>query len=518
MKKILLAGLALSLSMLAQAQSLQLDPVFGTNGATIGAIPGNHHQFNAIQKTANESFICLGVEDADNGQSKAFLAKYTNSGVLDNSFGTNGIMTFNDGPTTDNLFFALTLQSDGKILVSGKNYDNTTFEETYLVRRYHPDGSLDNTFGNNGSATVFNTSTSFGFIGNISVQTDGKILASKETDSGEPGITRLNADGSLDQTFGANGLAHPGTGIPGLSYNYVKALDNGKILVAAYINDITGSGNTDEILVYGLNNNGMTDLAFGVNGKFNYTLPGQIVGIQSLNLQSDGKIIVGGYNYDPSSSSVNIKLMLIRLLTNGSPDNTFGTQGVAQITPEAGDIEATSVHVLGDDKLIFNYGNYDSLHSGLIKFTANGSPDVSFNDNTALKIVRDFNPGSLFTAIEVQSDQKIVFAGAAVTGMSGADPEYKSLIGRLKLEGVGINTTFKDMARIYPNPAKDKLYIELNKQEAIASVFDLSGKKLLEQKINKNGILDLGRFSSGAYLLTLNAGTTSAAQQFSVTK
>jgi len=518
MKKILLAGLALSLGILAQAQTLELDPVFGTNGATIGAIPGNYNQFNAIKKTANESFICLGIEDIGNDHSKAFLAKYTNTGILDNSFGTNGIVTFNDGTTIDNLFFAMTLQSDGKILVGGTNQDYTTLENTYLIRRFNTDGTVDNTFGNNGAAVVFNTLNDFGNITNISVQTDGKILVSNETESGGPGITRLNANGSLDNTFGTNGLAHPGIGISGLFYNYVKALDNGKILVAAYINDANQSGATNEILVYGLNSNGMTDLAFGVNGKFNYTLPGQVLGIQNLNLQSDGKIIVGGYNYDPNSSSADIKLMLIRLLTNGSPDNTFGTQGVAKMTPESGDIEATSVHVLSDDKLLINYGNYDSLYSGLVKFTANGTPDVTFNDNTAIKIVRDFEMGSLLSAIEVQSDQKIVFAGAAVTGISGTDPEYKSLIGRLTYSGLGVKTTFKDIATIYPNPAKDKLYINLNKQEATATVFDLSGKKVLEQKIYRTGTLNLTQLSSGAYLLNLNTNTGKAAQQFSIVK
>lgn len=518
MRKILSAGFALSLSIFAQAQPLELDPTFGSNGTSIGAIPGIYTQFNAIKKTANESFICLGIEDVGNDRSRSFLAKYTGSGTLDNSFGINGIVKFNDADTINNYYFALALQSDGKILVGGTNQDQITAGNTYWLRRYNANGTVDNTFGNNGLANIFNTSNSFGYIANISVQADGKILASNETESGEPGITRLNADGSLDNTFGTNGHAHPGAGISGLFYNYVKALDNGKILVAAYINDAAQSGATNKILVYGLNSNGMTDLAFGVNGKYNYTLPGQVLGIQNLNLQSDGKIIIGGYNYDPNSSSADMRLMLIRLLTNGSPDNTFGNQGVTIMTPESGDIEATSVHVLSDDKLIINYGNYDSLYSGLVRFTANGNPDISFNDNSAIKIVRDIDQGNLFSAIEVQADQKIVFAGAAATDISGPDPEYKSLIGRLRLPGTGLKTPFKDMATIYPNPAKDRLHIDLKKREATATVFDLSGKKVLEQKIYRTGILNLAQLNSGTYLLNLDSGAAGAAQQFSVIK
>lgn len=518
MKKFLLAAFAFSLSTLAQAQTLEPDPTFGTNGTTVGAIPGNFTQFYAIKKTANESFICLGSEEDNNGSTKAFLAKYTSSGTLDNSFGTNGIVKFNDADTIDNYYFALNLQSDGKILVGGSNQDQTTTENTFWVKRYNANGTIDNTFGNNGSAEVFNNLSDYGYIPNVSIQADGKILISFGADSGIPGVTRLNADGSLDNTFGTNGLANPGNGINGLFYSYVKALDNGKLLVAAYINDILGSGYTSEIIVYGLNSNGTADLAFGVNGKFNYTLPGQDLAIQNLNLQSDGKIIIGGYNYDPNSSSADTKVMLIRLLTNGSPDNTFGTQGVATMVPESGDIETGNVYVLNDDQLIVNYGNYDSLYSGLVKFTANGTPDVSFNDNNAVKIVRDIELGNLVGGIEVQSDQKIVFAGTAATGISGSDFEYKSMIGRLRRSGMAINTPFKDMATIYPNPAKDKLYIDLKKHEATATVFDLSGKKVLEQKIYRTGTLNLGQLNSGTYLLDLHSGAVKAAQQFTVIK
>ena len=519
MKRFLLAGLALSLSVLAQAQTLELDPTFGTNGYKIGAIPGDYTQFSAIRKTANESLICLGSEEDGNISIKSFLAKYNNAGTLDNTFGTNGIVKFNDSASVDNYYSALTLQSDGKILVGGSNYNRIALANTHWVKRYNANGTPDNTFGNNGSAQIFSTSTYLGNVANVSIQTDGKILVSYETESGDPGVTRLNANGSLDNTFGTNGLANPGTGIPGIFYNYVKALSNGKILVAAYINDINGSGNTTEILVYQLNSNGMVDLAFGVNGKFSYTRPAHELGIQNLNLQSDGKIIVGGYAYNPNGSSADVKLMLIRLNTNGSPDNTFGTQGVTTMTPESGDIEATSVYVLSDDKLIINYGNYDSLYSGLVKFTANGSPDVSFNDNSATKIIRDFDQGSFISGIEIQGDQKIVFAGAAVTDATDIDDlKYSTVIGRLKSTGTGITTSFKDMASIYPNPAKDKLYINLTKQEATATVFDLLGKKVMEQKIYRNGTLALEQLNSGVYLLHLNSGTTNATQQFSIVR
>lgn len=114
MKKILFAGLALSLSIFAQAQTLELDPTFGTGGFTLAALPGDFTQFSAIKKTANEAFICLGSEEDGDGASKSFLAKYNNAGTLDNTFGTNGIVKFNDGASIDNSYFALSLQSDGK--------------------------------------------------------------------------------------------------------------------------------------------------------------------------------------------------------------------------------------------------------------------------------------------------------------------------------------------------------------------------------------------------------------------
>ena len=510
MKKILLAGLALSLSILAQAQTLELDPGFGGNGYSLGTIGGNHNQFYAIQKTSGESFICLGTEQKATDFYRAFLAKYTNTGILDNSFGTNGIVQFNDPASVHNSYYAMTLQSDGKILVGGSTRDMVTHERTSGIRRYNTDGTVDNTFGNNGFAAAYIPFMTPN-ISNISVQSDGKILLSHETIAGEAGITRMNANGSQDNTFGSYGVSHPGSGINGIFYSYVKALNDGKVLVAAYIRDNNGSGNINEILVYRLNSDGTTDLTFGVNGKFSYTLAGKALAIQNLNLQSDGKIIVGGYNRDPNSTTPDIKLMLIRLLTNGSPDNTFGTQGVANMAPEPGYIAATNVHVLNDDKLIVSYDNNDSFYSGLVKFTANGIPDVSFNNNSAIKIIRDIEQGNMVRGFEVQADQKIVFAGLAAT-----NNQNKSLIGRLKSTGTGITISFKDMASIYPNPANDKLHINLTKKEATATVFDLLGKKVMEQKIYRNGTLALEQLNSGVYLLHLNSGTSSAAQQFNI--
>lgn len=502
MKKFLTTGLVLTFSILAQAQTLVVDWISSNSG-------NYNNKFQAIEKTADESFICLGSEEQYNGTKTAFLAKFTD---LDNdqSFGINGFVRLNDLNIVNSFYSALMLQSDGKILVGGKHDDGAT--HTYSVRRYNDDGTPDNTFGNNGATPIFNTLGNNGYISNISIQTDGKILVSNKADAGDPGITRLDANGSLDNTFGTNGLANPGSGISGIFYNYVKALNNGKILVAAYINDI--SGNTIEIMVYRLNSNGTTDPTFGVNGKFNYTLPGQVLEIQNLNLQSDGKIIVGGYSYDPTSSSGDRKLMLIRLLSNGSRDNTFGTQGVATMTPESGNIKATGVYLLNDDKLIFNYYNSDSLYSGLVKFSATGMPDLTFNNNTAIKIVRDLQMDHFISDFEVTSDQKIIFAGMSYATIIGQ--QYTSLIGRLRYVGTGISDAFQDLASIYPNPANDKLYINLKSGTATATVFDLSGKKVKEQKIYKNGTLNLTQLNSGAYLLHLNSGTNSAAQQFSI--
>jgi uncharacterized delta-60 repeat protein len=96
------------------------------------------------------------------------------------------------------------VQADGKIVVEGMyNYHDGTATKTGIkLVRYDSDGSLDTSFGNQGLATASISpiyGTNYGLTGTL-VQTDGKILLAQPY-----GVARYNSDGSADTSFSGDG-------------------------------------------------------------------------------------------------------------------------------------------------------------------------------------------------------------------------------------------------------------------------------------------------------------------------
>ncbi len=128
-------------------------------------------------------------------------------GALDLTFGTGGIVTtdlgFYDG------FSALVWQPDGKLVAAGSSTVSATSPSRFALARYQPDGSLDATFGTGGVVT-----TDLGgnhTIDALVLQPDGKLVAAGrylgQIDSSI--LARYNPDGSLDPTFGTEGTVTP---------------------------------------------------------------------------------------------------------------------------------------------------------------------------------------------------------------------------------------------------------------------------------------------------------------------
>ena len=141
--------------------------------------------------------------------SKAWLRKITNTGQDDTSFGVNGRIQIPFSATASPGANKAWIQVDGKILVAGTESVSTVpFYQQYITR-INPNGTLDSTFGTSGFVFLSNTS-SFHFT----VDTNNKIVASGEKIIITPGVGvtypnvlwRFNSDGSIDNTFGTNGL------------------------------------------------------------------------------------------------------------------------------------------------------------------------------------------------------------------------------------------------------------------------------------------------------------------------
>ncbi|MBK7692404.1 MAG: hypothetical protein IPJ31_15295 [Bacteroidetes bacterium] len=211
------------------------------------------------------------------------LVRYNTNGTLDNSFGNGGIViTDIDSSETA---YSMAIQPNGKIILAGKivNHD-------FALVRYNNDGTLDNSFGNNGKL-ITDISGSANLQPAIVIQSDGKIVLASRVymfNGNDIVLIRYNTNGTLDNTFANGGIQT--TDIAGNDDGgYSIALQtDGKIVVCGY----SVSGANTHVAVIRYNNDGTLDNAFEPGG-IQTTACGIVAIGYSVTIQSDGKVVVG---------------------------------------------------------------------------------------------------------------------------------------------------------------------------------------------------------------------------------
>ena len=380
-----------------------------------------------------------------------FLVRLNSNGSKDTSFdigtGFNGVV---------GEVFSIEVQSDGKILVGG-NFTTFTGTTQNRLLRLNSDGSKDTSFD---IGTGFNST-----VYKVAIQSDGKILVggafSTYQDSTQNRLIRLNSDGSKDTSFDI------GTGFSGTSSVWSLAIQSdGKIMAGGSFTTFTGATQNKIIR---LNSNGSKDTSFDSsfslttttfaffdikiqsNGKIlcggGYTGRGSIYNsnnlvrfnsdgstdtlnietgfnenVESIAINSEGKIFVGGYFTLFSGSSQN---RIIKTL-NYSLDPTFniGTGFNSAVN---------SIKLQSDGKILVggDFGTFTgATQNHLIRLNSNGSKDTSFDIGTG------FN-GSVET-IAIQSDGKILVGG----GFSTYQGSTQTVLARLNSDG-SIDTSFQ---------------------------------------------------------------------------
>ncbi len=253
---------------------------------------------------------------------------------LDNSFGTNGSVrnAISGGNSTTDKANSVAIQSDGKIVAAGYSYD-ASWHGAFAIARYNTDGTPDNSFGTNGS--VRNAISGGGGFDDqaysVAIQSDGKIVAAGysrvATGSGYYAfaVARYDSNGTLDNTFGTNGSVRNSISGGNGQYdvaNSVAIQSDGKIVAAGISSDASGNY---AFAIARYNSDGTLDSTFGTNGSVRTTISGGFSDqANSVAIQSDGKIVAAGYS---RNSSGYVAFALARCNTNGTLDNTFGTNG-----------------------------------------------------------------------------------------------------------------------------------------------------------------------------------------------
>lgn len=267
---------------------------------------------------------------------------------------------------------------------------------------------LDLTFGYGGKVFTplpYNQASAFA----IALQPDGKIVVGGRSKGREgeydSALVRYNFDGSLDASFGSGGKV---ISILSASDDEIYAIaiqPDGKIVTA-------GEG-FFAFIVARFNADGSRDRSFGGAGQVRPTRG--ISSARAVAVQADGKIVVAGWGWGPIIG--NDDFILVRLNPDGSPDSSFGTNGVVSTDFNKVD-QVYSMAIQSDGRIVL--GGTTQIQSGvksffaLARYNVDGTPDNSFGVNG--KVTTEFFSFSGISSLALGQGNKIVAAGYTTIG------------------------------------------------------------------------------------------------------
>jgi uncharacterized delta-60 repeat protein len=443
-----------------------LDTTFGANGKTVPRVfemPNQSHVENNILSLVlldSGKFLVLGTYGINNSPSGTVIARFNTDGTIDTTFGTDGKVFRESGSVKE----GLKMLPDEKFIIilgayvsfGGIDNVNTAFE------RYTQDGVLDTTFGTDGKVV---TSFGNGFTGltSMTILPDGKFVAAGSfSPTGQNAIVMIaakyNPDGSLDTTFDTDGKVTTTFGTGTTSYGvFISTNLAGKITVAGTV--ITSNNSLKNFGLVQYNANGSLDTGFDGDGKALSLIDDGFYSIKSISKDASGKYLVNfndgnpfnysvlrkynadisldisfgsngqfntlnsGYgiaeNITATSDSKIIMLRsfafgLIKYSANGTLDTTFDTDGIVITEFEYSTDDLKKIIVLPDDKIIaIGTSRYRQPNNAyfsnivLSKYNSNGSLDTSFGDLGKVYSAFGENVYVIMNAF-VQTDGKIL--------------------------------------------------------------------------------------------------------------
>ena len=424
----------------------KLDAAFGDGGAVVGKLDSRNVTLEGIALQLDGRVVVAGSAFDDEVTGR-FVARLGAAGNLDAKFGEDGTIFARGGKSSDTAR-ALLLQPDGRLLVAGNAREDS--ELFGAIGRYEHDGTPDRTFGNAGIVALDD-----GAITALGLQTDGNVLALK-TVLGNAAIARYDDTGNIDVGFGTRGRTFlPTDG----GTEWLDLTVDGDSAIAAGRRQLSDRA---ELRVARLDENGALDVDFGRRGVATFPLgpvlpqrvriitqsPGRLVAaadttqgihlsrlleggrqdpdfsypsaalvadddavVDSLAIQPDGKLVVGGMN--PSG------VFVMRVQADGSIDERFGSGGVVSVPGFVGELAASRVAVRGDAKILVGTDGYNGIDTDFLVtlLHPDGRRDTDFGVEGVLSA--DLG-GDALEGVALQRDGKFVVVGSNVSD-SGAD-------------------------------------------------------------------------------------------------
>ena len=391
------------------------DTGFGSSGVAIHQFTSAADEGNGLVILGSGEIVVAGTAGTP-GSHDSLLAGFTSGGALDGAFGTSGSVVVDAG-SQQSAGHASALQSDGKLVVAGFVRPTPTSPSVTatLVARYDTDGSLDTTFGTGGTVQLAPDMANA-----VAIQSDGRIVVSgwaQGTFGGNPAhriaVSRLLSNGTLDSSFGSGGTTYVAPSSDIEEANSVAIQGDGKIVVGG----LGRNGSFLDALFVRFNTDGSLDTSFGTSGKAFVAMSTGDDRVNAIAIQGDGKIVGAGWG-DVSSSQDSV--MLARLDTNGSVDSGFGTAGVATTSIGTTTSNANAIALQGDGKIVIGgqWFNPSSTTDDFLvaRYNTNGTIDGTFGSGGS--VTTDVGNHNRIYSLLVLPNGKITGAGLWADGFA----------------------------------------------------------------------------------------------------
>ena len=467
----------------------------------------------------DNSLLVGGEFSRFNGNVRINLLRVQPNGNLDSAFRIGG--------AAEDKINTIAFQKDSMILAGGafRSYNGDNYSG---IVRLFKDGSADSTF-----RPGFNN-----YVDKITVQPDGKILVgggfTRCGNTNSSYLIRLNRNGTPDTTFniGSGFLRYPN--IYGYGVRAITIQPDGKILVGGMFTRFNGYNRNNLIR---LNKDGSLDSTFHIGTGID-TLTSSFIYVNAINVQSDGKILVGGQFLSYNGIARN---GLVRLFPDGSIDHDFSVSASERVFS----------HMLLPNGNILLSKWSDALQTGkLVRILPDGREDNSFNalPTTGLLILQALqHDGKILYSIYSKAGRLLKDGNADTTFYAGEAGSGSPTGGSHAYHGPAINTvvlqpdnrilvggtfyTYNGMVRnhivrllntdhpdtgstsrpfqIYPNPTYGIIHIKFGEvPEGLyeINVLDILGRRLLSTSITVSSPLDevsidITPFASAPYIL-----------------
>lgn len=446
----------------------------------------------SLEQDPHYGFDTSEIIDADLNPEEASLGALA-AGDLDVTFSDDGLIDSSVQTGSDRAR-GLAVQNDGKVVLAG-----TTGQGNYGVLRYKADGSgLDLSFDADGIRIV-DMGSATDIVTAMTLQSDGKIVVVGEVTGGfgkDVGVMRLNSNGSLDNTFSGDGKGF-------YDFNHFKddyvtgvVMQGTKIVVSGYVQESSSSSNT-QFVVMRLNSDGTPDLTFNGTGVKRFSFAGEgafSAKAYGLTVFNNKIIVVGRAEFNASIWY----MAAARLNNNGSLDNTFSGNGLAVVSfkelvgacsvgseNEAfGVAISPGISLAGSDRGFVMVGRTNACGDAdvaVARLNVNGTLDNSFSadgkriyGDAQVESARAVRTSGGFPGPGVVSPKKITLAGYREGGVGGSDFQ----VMRLNWDGSLDNTFSGD----------GKLTTDFNGSHDRAYALALSGNKIYVAGETRNGL------------------------------